>query len=130
MAKRAVLLLLVGTFVWSGSAYGHHNFSPNYVLDRTVTIEGTLTHFVYQNPHSYLYVDTRDAQGHLRRWAVEWAAGAILARDGVVTSTLKPGDQVIVTGNPGRDPQDQKIRMTILSRPSDGWKWIYQPRPS
>ena len=37
--------------------------------------------------------------------------------------TLKPGDHVIITGNPGRNPEDHRLRMRTITRPSDGWKW-------
>jgi hypothetical protein len=36
---------------------------------------------------------------------------------------LKPGDVVVITGNPGRNPVDHRIRMRSLRRPSDGFGW-------
>ena len=36
---------------------------------------------------------------------------------------LRPGDHVIITGNPGRNPDDHRARMVNLVRPSDGFKW-------
>ena len=41
----------------------------------------------------------------------------------VTRDTLKPGDHVVVTGNPGRDPSEHRIRLHKIVRPSDGWKW-------
>ena len=38
-------------------------------------------------------------------------------------SVLKPGDDVVVTGNPGRNPADHRLRMQSVERPKDGWKW-------
>lgn len=121
--KRDLLLLLLAAFVSGGPAFAHHNFAPGYVMDREMTIEGTLVQFAYKSPHSFLYVDISDQRGKLRRWAVEWASGAILAREGVKVETLKPGDKIIVTGNPGRDPFEQKLRMITINRPADRWKW-------
>ena len=59
----------------------------------------------------------------MQRYAVEWGAGGQLNRQGVTRETLHPGDHVIVTGNPGRNPADHRLRMKTITRPSDGWKW-------
>jgi thiamine monophosphate kinase len=62
--------------------------------------------------------------GQMYRWAIEWAAAAALERDGVSSrDVLRPGDVVIVTGAPGRNPADHKIRLKTIERPRDGWKW-------
>ena len=42
---------------------------------------------------------------------------------GVAGDTLRYGDQVIVTGSPGRNPEDHRMRMRSIERPKDGWKW-------
>jgi hypothetical protein len=36
---------------------------------------------------------------------------------------LKPGDVVVITGNPGRNAADHRIRMRTLLRPADGFGW-------
>jgi len=71
----------------------------------------------------YHHVEGKDAQGNAVRYAVEWGAGLQLNRQGVTRETLKPGDHVIITGNPGRNPEDHRLRMRTITRPSDGWKW-------
>ena len=65
----------------------------------------------------------RTRTGNTVRYAVEWGAGLQLNRQGVTRETLKPGDHVIITGNPGRNPEDHRLRMRTITRPSDGWKW-------
>jgi thiamine monophosphate kinase len=57
------------------------------------------------------------------RWAVEWGGGGQLGQQGVTRDTLKPGDHVIITGSPGRNPQDHRLRMRTIFRPKDGWRW-------
>jgi hypothetical protein len=63
----------------------------------------------------------------MTRWAVEWGAGGQLGRQGVTRETLKPGDHVIVVGNPGRNPEDHRLRMVTITRPAANgepeWKW-------
>jgi hypothetical protein len=123
--KRTLLALVItaGAFVSAGRAFAHHSFAATYFEDKTQKIEGNLVQFLYRNPHSFVHVEAPDEKGVMQRWAVEWGAGGQLGRQGVTRETLKPGDHVIIVGNPGRNPEDHRLRMVNITRPSDGWKW-------
>jgi hypothetical protein len=116
-------LLIAGASLFGVNAWAHHSFAATYFEDKKVTVEGELVQFLYRNPHSFVHVEVKDANGEMVRWAVEWGAGGQLGRQGVTRETLKPGDHVIVVGNPGRNPEDHRLRMVNVTRPSDGWKW-------
>jgi hypothetical protein len=119
----ALALVAGAMVVSSGRAYAHHSFAATYFEDKTQKIEGNLVQFLYRNPHSFVHVEAPDEKGMMQRWAVEWGAGGQLGRQGVTRETLKPGDHVIIVGNPGRNPEDHRLRMVNITRPSDGWKW-------
>ena len=119
----ALALVAGALVVSSGRAYAHHSFAATYFEDKTQKIEGNLVQFLYRNPHSFVHVEAPDEKGTMQRWAVEWGAGGQLGRQGVSRETLKPGDHVIIVGNPGRNPEDHRLRMVNITRPSDGWKW-------
>ena len=123
--KRAMLALVIAAaaVVSGGRAYAHHSFAATYFEDKTQKVEGKLVQFLFRNPHSFVQVEAKDEKGEVVRWAVEWGAGGQLGRQGVTRDTLKPGDQVIIVGNPGRNPEDHRLRMVNITRPSDGWKW-------
>lgn len=101
----------------------HHSFAASYFPDKTVTIDGKVVQFLFRNPHSFLDVAAPDETRHLQTWVVEWGGGGQLSRAGVSKDTLKPGDHVVVTGNPSRNPADHRLHMVNILRPSDGWKW-------
>jgi hypothetical protein len=119
----ALVLVAGAMVVSSGRAYAHHSFAATYFEDKTQKIEGNLVQFLYRNPHSFVHVEAPDDKGMMQRWAVEWGAGGQLGRQGVTRETLKPGDHVVIVGNPGRNPEDHRLRMVNITRPSDGWKW-------
>jgi hypothetical protein len=114
-------VLLIG----SGHVFAHHSFAATYASDHTVTVEGELVQVLFRNPHSFLYVTTgeKDKDGNLVRWAVEWGGSGQLGNQGVTRETLKVGDHVLITGNPGRNPAEFRIRMNTIRRPSDGFVW-------
>jgi hypothetical protein len=125
MNRKLVLPLMAVALasLLGGRAYAHHSFAATYFVDQSIKIEGTVTQFLYRNPHSFLKVDGPDDKGEMQSWSIEWGGGAQLTQSNVTRDTLKPGDHVIVTGNPGRDTAEHRIRMHSIVRPSDGWKW-------
>ena len=123
--KRWLLYSLMGlsSILFASRAYAHHSFAATYFEDKTQKVEGKLVQFLFRNPHSFVQVEAEDEKGQVQRWAIEWGAGGQLGRQGVTRDTLKPGDHVIIVGNPGRNPEDHRLRMVNITRPSDGWKW-------
>lgn len=101
----------------------HHSFAATYFEDQTTKIEGDLVQFQFRNPHSYVHLEAKDDKGVTQRWTVEWGSGMQLSTQGLTATTLKVGDHVIVTGAPGRDPEDHRLRMRSIERPKDGFKW-------
>jgi hypothetical protein len=122
--KRLLFVTVIAAGLMAGGrAYAHHSFAATYFVDQEITVEWTLTQFMYRNPHSFVKVEAPDDKGQMQTWSVEWGGGAQLTQEHVTRDTLKPGDHVIVTGNPGRDPAEHRIRLHKIVRPSDGWKW-------
>src|SRR5882672_4146984 len=105
----------------------HHSFAATYEESKTVKIEGTLVQFLFRNPHSFVHVEAPDENGEMQRWAVEWGGVGQLAGQGITRETFKAGDVVAITGNPGRNSADHRLRMVTLRRPSDGFTWGQQP---
>ena len=121
MKHRLSFMLLAGALASGATAYAHHSFAATYITDKEITIEGDLVQFMFRNPHSFVHLMAPDDQGQMQRWTIEWAA--IAALTGIERDTLKPGDHVIITGNPGRTAADHRLRMRSLVRPKDGFKW-------
>ena len=120
---RRVLLAVAATLIACTAAYAHHSYAATYDVTREVKLEGKLVQFVYRNPHALLQILAPDANRQMQRWTVEWEARGQLDREGVSSMTLKPGDRVVITGNPGRNASDHWLRAQTIVRPKDGWKW-------
>jgi len=123
MRRAACFLVVIGVALATRPAHAHHSFAATYFEDKVQKIEGNLVQFNYRNPHSFVHIEAPDDTGTIQRWAVEWGAGQQLTQQGVTRVTLKAGDHVIIEGSPGRNPDDHRLRMRSIVRPSDGWKW-------
>lgn len=122
--KLKILLIFVPFIGLNSLAVSaHHSFQASYDTETTIRIEGTLVSFLLRNPHSHVYVMAPDEKGEMHRWGVEWGGASLLMRQGLTRESLKSGDHVIITGNPGRNPGDHRLRMQTLHRPVDGFGW-------
>ena len=119
LSLSALSLLTLG----GGPAFAHHSASATYVHGKSVKIEGTLKEFVWRNPHSYMKVEAPDEKREMQIWVIESAAPAQLVESGLTTTTLRAGNHVIVTGQPGRIAEDHRLLLETVERPSDGFKW-------
>ncbi len=121
MKRHLFVAVAAGALLSGATAYAHHSFAATYITDKEIKVEGEMAQFMFRNPHSFVHLMAPDDKGQVQRWAIEWAAAGQLT--GVTRDTLKPGDHVIITGNPGRNADDHRMRMRSIFRPSDGWKW-------
>ena len=119
--KRTFMFIVLSTLLLvPDTSSAHHSFSATYDTGKTTSIEGKVVQFLLRNPHSFLHVSViKDGQEQV--WNVEWAAAGQLG--GTLAGSIKPGDPVIVTGNPSRDPAEVRLRMVNVKRTSDGANW-------
>lgn|SRR5690554_981534 len=114
-------LTLAALSAWP--AVAHHSFSAVYKADETIEIEGKVVQFQFRNPHSVLHVLVSDESGETTRWAIEWQGASQLGARGVTAQTLRPGDPVVVTGNPGRVAEEHRMLLRTITRTTDGFGW-------
>jgi hypothetical protein len=123
--KARVLVLCAGAVLLTAPdrVGAHHSFSATYDSAQRVEIEGVIKEFVWRNPHSFMRIDVTDKDGTTKTWALEWGSASQLAQSQITRTTLKPGDRVIVGGEPARDPSSLRLLIQTVKRPADGWAW-------
>lgn len=127
MTRKLILLVTAAASLAGMTAYAHHSIGATYDGKKEVKPEGKLIQFLYRNPHSFVHVEAPDPQGKMQRWAVECRGVAALGGQGVGRATLKVGDQVVISGNPSRTPEDDRVKMNTFLWPSDGLTWGTRP---
>lgn len=106
------------TAIWAGAAVAHHSFASIYDTDKSITLTATVREFQFIHPHPFLIVDVRNDAGERQTWRAEMDNRFELEEIGITRSTFRPGDQVIVSGSPGRN-QPLILYMWQLDRPAD-----------
>lgn len=128
MTRFLVALLALVALAAGAEILAHHSFAATYIENKSVTIEGELVQFLLRNPHSFVHINVKERDGSIVRYVVEWGSAGQLGNQGVNRDSLKPGDHVIIKGNPGRNPEDHRVRLLSFHRPKDGWTWGLLPK--
>jgi Family of unknown function (DUF6152) len=121
--KRTLLALSLGALTAVASPSAHHSFSAEYFEEQKISIEGDVVAFELKNPHAWLHLSVVDENGKRETYSAEWSNPARLKQAGFSVDSFKPGDRLILTGSPARDPSEHRIHLRTIQRPSDGWKW-------
>ena len=74
----------------------HHAFAVEYDEKHLVTITGMVTGFKWINPHAWLYIDGKDANGKAASWGFEMGSPNGLVSRGWKKAELKKGDHITV----------------------------------
>ena len=97
-----ISLLVVGFLAISIPLFAHHG-NASYDTEKTVTVTGSVTEYVWANPHVFLKVDAKDDSGNTLHWVIE--AQNIVAQSelGWTNTMFKPGDQVVIDVTPTKN---------------------------
>jgi Family of unknown function (DUF6152) len=83
----------------------HHSFSAEYDANKPVSVKGVVSKVAWVNPHAYIYIETKDANGKVATYAFETSSPNALLRRGWTRSSLKEGEAVTVDGFLAKDPR-------------------------
>lgn len=81
----------------------HHSFSAEFDSTKAVTLEGQVVMMEWVNPHSWLHIDVRKADGSTERWKIEGGSPSVLLRLGWDRNSVPAGTKVTVTGFQAKD---------------------------
>jgi len=104
--KGRSLGVLAATFVLlvaAAPARAHHSFAAVFDANQPVTVHGVITAVRLENPHSWFFLDARDASGKVEKWSFEASTPTSLIRSGVKPGFIKAGDEVTIKGYHARD---------------------------
>jgi len=99
--------ILAGLFVAS-AASAHHAFDAEYDLRKPLTLVGKVTKVTLVNPHGWIYLDSKNAQGKVVNWALELPGVPTLLNQGgvdrnVFSGMIEGGEEVTVAAYGAKD---------------------------
>ncbi len=109
-----VFLGAVGLLVASVPLVAHHG-SASFDTTKELSLKGTVTEWIWANPHCFLTFDAKDETGSVRNWAAEVSNPTDMTKRGWARTSFKAGDQVTVALQPAKSGAPVgRIRNVIL----------------
>jgi hypothetical protein len=93
----------LGIVMATAPVSGHHAFAAEFDATRPIKLKGTVTKMEWINPHSWIHIDVKQANGTVERWAIEGGPPNALFRRGFTRNSLPNGTEIIVEGFQAKD---------------------------
>jgi hypothetical protein len=107
MKTLSMLALTFGFLGTSYTAFAHHSFQAEYDESKPLTLVGKVTKVLNDNPHGWIYLDAKNAQGRVVNWALEMPSPNALRRNGydrsILETLMTSGEDVTVTAYASKD---------------------------
>ena len=109
----AVSIAVLSVPLVSISLVAHHGAAA---LDtgKEITLKGTVTEWIWSNPHCFLQFDAKDDSGTVRNWAVETQNPTTMTQRGFSRTLFKAGDEVTATLEPVKNGQPIGRLLTVV----------------
>ena len=101
--KDAFWLAVGALLAAAPQARAHHSFAAEFDANQPVELRGTITKMEWINPHSWLHIDVKNADGTTTPWMIEGATPNTLLRRGINRDSVKIGTEIVVDGYQTRD---------------------------
>ncbi len=102
--KLGIVALMVGFVAFSVPLFAHHG-AASFDTSKMVTVTGTVTEYIWSNPHVLVKLDAKDDNGNVAHWVVEAWNPVTQAGRGWSKNTFKPGDEVTADVTPAKNSQ-------------------------
>jgi len=91
-------ILLAGAAALSTPGAAHHAFASEFDSSKPLVVSGTVTKARFVNPHSWIHINVKDAQGKVTNWGFEFGTPSSLRSNGITRAQVAAGTQVRIAG--------------------------------
>ena len=101
--KLAVIITGVGLLLAALPVLAHHAFTAEFDAKKPIKLRGAVAKVELINPHSWIHIDVKNADGTTTRWMIEGGTPNTLLRRGFPKNSLPAGTEILVDGYQAKD---------------------------
>lgn len=105
MRRLVIAMLLLASL----PALAHHAFAAEFDEKRPIKLQGTVVKWDLINPHSWIHLDVKDADGKVTSWMIEGGSPNALLRLGFTKNSLPAGTVIVVDGYQAKDGSNRGV---------------------
>jgi hypothetical protein len=107
--KLAFVFATAGMLVVVAPVWAHHAFAAEFNEKAPLKLQGVVTKWELVNPHSWIHLDVKGADGKVTSWMVEGGSPNSLFRNGFTKESLPEGTEIIVEGYQAKDGANRAV---------------------
>jgi len=101
--KLCIAIFGAGLLLTAAPVWAHHAFAAEFDVNKPLIMKGTVTQMEWINPHAWIHIDVKDAEGKVTNWMIEVGAPNGLLRRGFTKQSLLPGTDIMIEGWQAKD---------------------------
>jgi hypothetical protein len=103
MQLRLLILAISLASVGAASLLAHHSLAAEFDSTKPIKLQGVVTKLDWRNPHAFIHLEVKNAQGAVEKWQCELGSPNAMTRAGFSHDSVKAGDEIVIDGILARD---------------------------
>ena len=111
--RLSIGIAVFGLLLAAVPAPAHHAFGAEFNSDKPIALRGVVTVMEWVNPHSWIHIDVKGADGTVVNWMIEGGSPNSLMRLGFTKNALLPGMEIVVEGYQAKDGTNKGVGRSL-----------------